>query len=32
MAAYFLFLNDIRDELVKDNPHQSVAVISKIAG
>lgn len=32
MSAYFLFLNDIREELKKENPKAGVADISKMAG
>jgi len=32
MSAYFLFLNEIRPQLVKEFPSVSVAEISKIAG
>ena len=32
MSAYFQFLNDIRNRLVKENPNVSVAEISKLAG
>jgi len=32
MSAYFLFLNDIREELKKENPSANVSEISKLAG
>lgn len=32
MSSYFLFLNDIREELKKEAPSASVAEISKLAG
>ena len=31
-SAYFQYLNDIREDLYKQNKGQSVAVISKLAG
>ena len=32
MSGYFLYLNDIREQLKKENPKASVSDISKLAG